>query len=287
MDFVVGHPRGGTHFVSHLLGTNSSVLAIHEHLHSLTGFDILALARRYYERGTGTSEIRKLVRMYRLRPQAPIDCNFLLSWILPVVLEEYPEARVVHVVRDPRRNVASCYNVLDCYGDFWERFETRSEFIKWTVTSNKVWLYLVMREIGRFMPTIRGVEGWEASSRFEKNCHFWAEANRLVLEHAAPRAGKYKLVRLEDLASSTDDMLAVFDFLGLAPPSLERLRSLTSSRINTSNDALWTAIAKIKCDSGAETLPEAHLWPEPWRATLTQICGDVAQRLGYAIGPTQ
>lgn len=282
MDFVVGHPRGGTHFVSHLLST-SGTIALHEHLHSLTGFDILASARSYYERQTGESALREMVKMYRLRPLAPIDCNFLLSWILPILLEEYPEAKVLHVVRDPRLNVPSCYNYLDCYGDFWENLETRSEFVKWTVASNKAWLYLVMREIGRFMPVIRGIEGWETLDRFEKNCHFWAEANRLVLEHAASRSGKYMLVRLEALASSTDSMLAVFDFLCVRPPPLDRLRSLMTSRINTHNDALWSAVARIKRDAGSELLPEPPLWPEGRRSRLTQICADVARQLGYTV----
>jgi hypothetical protein len=283
MDFVIGHPRGGTHFMSHLLSASGSVIAVHEHLHSLSGFSILESARSYYE-GTGdASAIRDLVRMYRLRPAAPIDCNFLLSWILPVLLEEYPDANILHVVRDPRLNVRSCYNYLDCYGDFWESSKTRLEFINWSVTSNKAWMYLVMREIGRFMPAIRGVEGWETLDRFEKNCHFWAEGNRLTLEHAASRPGKYMLVRLEDVASSTDLMLAVFDFLRARPPPLERLQGLTTSRINTRGDALWSAVERIKRETGTALLPEMQLWPDERHSTLKKICSDVAQRVGYAL----
>src|SRR5947209_8129024 len=99
MNFVIGHPRGGTHFVHHLLNTNGRVVAIHEHLHSLTGFDVLGLARAYYERTADAAAVREMVRMYRLRPQVPIDCNFLLAWILPAVLEEHRDAKILHLVR--------------------------------------------------------------------------------------------------------------------------------------------------------------------------------------------
>jgi hypothetical protein len=283
MNFVIGHPRGGTHFVHHLLNTNGSVVAIHEHLHSLTGFDVLALARAYYERTADAAAVREMVRMYRLRPQVPIDCNFLLAWILPVLLEEHRDAKILHLVRDPRPNIRSCFNYLDCYGDFFGKLETRARFIRWTVTSNKAWLYLVMREISRFMPAIRGVDDWASLDRFEKNCHFWAETHRLVLEHAGSRAGKYMCVRLEDLGSSPDAMRAVFDFLDQPPPPLDRLQRLTSSRINSHNDALWSAITKIKQEAGSELLPDMNLWTEEMRQISTRICGDVARRLGYAL----
>jgi hypothetical protein len=283
MNFVIGHPRGGTHFVSHLLGMAGPVVAIHEHLHSLTGFDILALARAYYERAAEAAAVREMVRMYRLRPQVPIDCNFLLAWILPAILEEHPDAKILHLVREPRHNIRSCFNYLDCYGDFFEQLETRARFIRWTVTSNKAWLYLVMREISRFMPDIRGVDDWARLDRFEKNCHFWAEAHRLVLAHAAPRPGKYMRVRLEDLGSSTDAMLAVLDFLEQRPPPLDRLQRLTSSRINSHNDALWTAITRIKHETASPLLPEVDLWNEAMRQTSTRICGDVARQLGYVM----
>jgi hypothetical protein len=281
MNFVIGHPRGGTHFVSHLLGMAGPVVAIHEHLHSLTGFDILALARAYYERAAGATAVREMVRMYRLRPQVPIDCNFLLAWILPAILEEHPDAKILHLVRDPRHSIRSCFNYLDCYGDFFEQLETRARFIRWTVTSNKAWLYLVMREISRFMPDIRGVDDWATLDRFEKNCHFWTETHRLVLAHAAPRSGKYLCVRLEDLGSSTDAMLAVLDFLEQRPPPLDRLRRLTSSPINSHNDALWTAITRIKHETASELLPEVQLWTEAMRQVSARISGDVARQLGY------
>ena len=280
MNFVVGHPRGGTHFVSHLLGMGGAVV-VHEHLHSLTGFDVLALARAYYERSADAAAVREMVRMYRLRPQVPIDCNFLLAWILPAILEEHHDAKILHVVRDPRPNIRSCFNYLDCYGDFFEELETRARFIRWTVKSNKAWLYLVMREISRFMPHIRGVDDWATLNRFEKNCHFWAEAHRLVLAHAAPRSGKYMRVRLEDLGSSTDTMLAVLDFLEQRPPSLDRLQRLTSSRINSHNDALWSAIAKIKHETARSLLSDVHLWTDEMRQISTRICGNVARQLGY------
>ena len=90
-------------------------------------------------------------------------------------------------------------------------------------------------------------------------------------------------VRLENLGSSPDAMLAVFDFLQQKPPPLDRLQRLTSSRINSHNDALWSAIAKIKHETASELLPDVDLWTDEMRQISTRICGDVARRLGYAM----
>jgi hypothetical protein len=247
-------------FVSRLLDAADPGVSAHELLAQLSPETISATSE-YYAGRIDAERIRRLLARYDTRETSRprIDCNYKLTWILPVLRERYPEARILHLVRDPRDNVTSCYN-LDYFGSLVEHpaFQTDPSRIEWM----------------RGLPEVRRPD-WGQLSQLEQNCVFWTESHRLALELATQ--GPYLRVRLEDLA---DDVIAarIFSFFGLAAPPPERMAELRRSRVNLKLDEK-AEVRALKAD----VLPEFSAWQPAQQRALARQCGEMARRLGYAI----
>lgn len=277
MDFVVGHPRSGTNFFAHLLNSAGEVVCRHEHLARLTNFVLVTLATAYYEGRCDADCIKSLIRAYKLgllihadsniqnyglEPRIRVDSNWKLSWILPPLLEEYPYARFVHLVRDPRENVLACCN-LDYYGDAL----IHSDFMK-----DKP----ILAEWYKAMPRINRPD-WDRLSQFERNCAFWTETHRLILDALSAR-DEYLLVRMEDLQRDDMCVARVFEFLELPMPSQDGLARARTKRSNTKNREK-EAVQRLKAD----LLPRYAEWPARERQILQRLCGEMAHKLQYEI----
>jgi hypothetical protein len=258
VNFVVGHPRSGTALVAQILNAGGASHCRHEYLVKLSSMCV-TLPTDYYA-GTASSEaVHRLLEHYEYSPTpwVTVDSNWKLAWILPVLLERYPESRVVHLTRHPSENVRSCYN-LDFYGSSHERpaFARRG-----------FWLSA--------MPHIRRPD-WDELSQFERNCAFWAETHRLIGAALTPSVRSRK-VRLEDLQA--DGVLCdLFDFLKLPRPRWVHRR--ISARRSTN---LKVAIKRRLEQAGAEQLGDPAAWPARYREQLRSICGERALELGYRL----
>lgn len=127
MDFVIAHPRSGTNYVSQLLQLAGPHIAAHEHLVQKKLNKILVeKATAFYEQRCSIDEIQAILQYYHFEPTVRIDVNWKLTWILEPLLQRFPEARFVHVVRDPRECVRSCYNL-----GFYRNVAPQIEAIFW------------------------------------------------------------------------------------------------------------------------------------------------------------
>jgi hypothetical protein len=256
MDFVVGHPRSGTALLAAILNAGGPPVAEHEWLAKLARESISA-ATEYYERRRTRDSIAALLRRYPQSSTIRIDSNWKLAWMLDVALEELPEARVLHLARHPRENVAACLS-LDFYGDPARRLpdlQVRNEWLD-------------------AMPRIDRPD-WERLSQFEKNCAFWAETHRLILRATAdhPRVMR---VRLEELDIATAHRVRAF--FGLARVDDERLARVLEAKHND-RVAIRARLAAAGAPSG---LPADGAAREAFE-TLTR---DIAAALGYAPSPS-
>lgn len=280
MDFIVGQPRSGTAFFTHLLNGCGEIVCLHQNLYTLTCYQIAPAACAYYEGRRTDGEIKSLIAMYGLRPDVRIDSSWISAWMLGPLIEAHPEARFVHLVRDPRENVRSCLNEHDLYGAIFSRQSSREAFMRWCVRRNRPWVYVLMQEMLLNLPRLRH-ENWDTMSALERNCAFWTEGHRQMLDHLSSRSSTL-IVRLEDI-SRDDCFVQVFDFLGLPVPSRHKWDSLRSTRVNSKQDEIWTFIRQMKQDLGMELLPDYGDWPQETKDVLKRYCGPMAARFGYHI----
>ena len=256
MNFVVGHPRSGTQLVAQILDAGRAGHCRHEYLAQLSSMCVTVPTDFYAGRAAREAVLRLLEHYeHTPTPWVSVDSNWKLTWILPVALERYPDARVVHLTRDPAENVRSCFN-LDFYGDLHETAAFRQRGF---------WL--------RAMPQIVRPD-WAQLSRFERNCAFWTETHRLIGE-ALPAASRSRRVRLEDLH---DDAVVrgLFAFFDLPLPG--RIHRALAARRPVNRKV---AIKRQVAQAGCEQLGEPAQWPDAYREPLRRLCGQTALELGY------
>jgi hypothetical protein len=253
MEFVVGHPRSGTQLVAHLLNA-AAPCAAHELLAAITP-EAVSAPTEFYAGRADAAAIARLLDGYDARPdpRVRIDCNWKLTWILEPLLRRWPEARVLHLTREPRANVRSCFN-LDYYGELWRKpeYQTDDERNRWL----------------RWMPEVRR-DDWPRLSPFERNCAAWTESHRLALAATAGRPRTLRL-RMEELPGP------IFEFFGLPRPSEAAIAAVLQTRVNAKADEK-AEIARLKTD----ILPEYPAWTVERRRALESICGEMARKLGY------
>ena len=257
VDCVVGHPRSGTALMTQILNAGGEQVCRHEYLAALSSLCV-PVPTRHYAGEVGDDAVQRLLEHYD-EPPTPwvcIDSNWKLTWILPSFLAKFPDARVVHLTRDPRENVLSCHN-LDFYGDLHHRrqFRARAFWMRW-------------------MPAIRR-DDWHSLSPFERNCAFWTETHRLALE--AGSHPHYRPVRMEEL-HDLDVLRGLFEFLRLPRPNVLRLVRAARKPVNTKRSIKQSVMA-----GKADTLPDYDRW-SPWhRDRLSELCGETAATLGYRL----
>jgi hypothetical protein len=260
MHFIVGHPRSGTHLLATLLNAAGLKVAMHETFVELSpGEAFIALATDYYEGLIGADAIKDAVVGCRVPAGIKIDSSWKNTWVLPVLLELYPDARVLHLARDPRRNVIACQN-LGYYG----RSDAHAEFP-------------IMRRWLQAMPSIHRPD-WEALSTFGRNCAFWTESHRLILETRPVLAERYTMLRLEDI-SHVADVAGIFDFFQVAPPSAAAIEQILAK---TSNPQAKVK-ERMKAYPGNILLPAFEECSSECQNELRQICAPMATQLGYRL----
>ena len=244
MFFVLSSGRCGSDTIAGGLSRSPDCCCLHE--------PAPRMVRDIVEYANGRGDHRELVRLFRITRQ-PLrngkqygeSCQ-LLSLIVPVLREAFPEARYLWLVRDGRGVVASSYA--------WGYYTPVEESLRLGMPHKAVeWALFRLR--GDLCGEMSPAE-WDGMSRFEKCCWRWSKVNRIIeAELARLPSEQHMLVRLETLDAQSDRL---WPFLGIRPP-----RRPDFSPRNT----------------GYRPTVEWDRWTQGERESFAHLCGDVMDRL--------
>lgn len=244
-------------FVSRLLEAGADGVSGHEVLYRLHA-DLVWIATEYDAGRIDARAVKRLLSAYSNAPAGlRVDCNWKLTWILPVLLDVFPDARIVHLVRNPHENIRSCV-MLDYYGETTIDDEEYCEAV--SGRERNYWL--------RWLPKLRRAD-WDRLSSFDKNCLFWRETHERLLATRVRLGPRYHRARLEDLVAGGDELARLFRFLDVPVPRLEALQPALAERVNVKG-AEKELIRSL--GGGGSVVDEER---------LRRLCGSVAAAIGY------
>lgn len=210
--FVVSTGRSGSTTIARALNQHPDVTCLHEPHPAL-----IRLSTLWAEGARDRDRLRDdLGAIYEAvvtptRVYGESDQN--LSLLLDPLLERFPEARVVWLIRDGRDVVASGM-ARGWYGGEVARGVLRGAWDE-------------HRLHGHRLGDVPEAE-WAAMTPFEKNCWYWAYINRTVRERLEPLdPSQWVQVKLETMAGQVDD---VFALLGVLPTEVAVERHNPSQR---------------------------------------------------------
>lgn len=207
MFFVLTTGRSGSTSIATMLDSVAGCHAVHEPAPEL----ILESAGYRYGK-VSPKEVRAVLS--RTRPatvNGDIYCesNQTLSLIIPELVETFPQARFIWLIRNGLDMVASAYQKqwYTGHSENHDRYEDCSPLEKsWIDGRVRADLVGEMNEIQ-----------WNALDRFEKCCWYWGYVNRIIGEDLGQYApGRFYTLRLEYLERDFADLVG---WMGLTPPS--------------------------------------------------------------------
>jgi Sulfotransferase family len=215
--FILSSGRSGSAMMAKALSGADNLTIEHEYMvHT-----VQPLAVRRYHGLAETGEVRAILSathgaaIAHARTAHWGDSSNKLSWLIPELAAQFPEARFVHLARDGRKVAGSYFHKLgaECYDD--RSVEMLREYladprrVPEPPPEKKYW-----------WPQARSGDPWaeEFSSfhQFERIAWHWAEVNRIILRDLALLPpSSHIFVRLEDLRAQPAAVAALFAFLGL------------------------------------------------------------------------
>lgn len=252
--FIVSSGNSGARVLEDAFSHCPDVTTHHEYMVNI----IQPMAVRYWMHLTDRSEALKVLGAtygaaikYAETP-IWIDASSKASWVIDLLTELFPNARFIHLVRDGREVVSSCFHNLgaECYDDrsmtalakYAEGNRTHSGLTP-PPPEEKYWWPIP----GGHHPDAAAFKSWD---HFERIAFHWTEINRTIIRSLdnIPDS-KHTRVHLEDLVSQPASLQSLFDFMELGPAdqAFEILRDTINANQPQSN--LLTDKEQVKFDA--------------------------------------
>ncbi len=242
--FVMSSGRCGTQTLSRILGFASNARVWHHPQPD----PIDAALRAYWGRDDGLETFWRsrggVIRNTWRVGLVHGETDVTLTPFCIAIAESLPRSRFLIMVRRPH--------------DF-----VRSGMRRGYYTTNSRW------DRGRLRPSPDSDDfhPWSRYSQFEKVCWLWVETYRRILAMAECIGWeRVLLVRFEDLIHGVDTVRNIYEFLGLEGFEPGQIETVLSQPLNVQREG---------------DFPQVSDWTGQMHATLWDICGEVAQELGY------
>lgn len=256
--FITSLGRSGTKFFANMLNHSDEVMCFHEPYRE----DYMSLPLSYY-----ASDLKVLEHNLKSRfedvnlktksnPNLKYygEVNSLLRYNTKW-LQSNLNAKVAHVVRDPKKVVPSIFS-----RNVYKEGSSHLEIVpKNTSPYAEKWMYM---------------------SRFEKVCWYWMHTNDMLLDNIE------RCFKFEDLISDYSKFKELVYYLEI-PMIAEAVWEIEVSKPkNTSKKALFRKKAKSLLqfkDSDIEQIGNYNEWTEDMKSSFKSICGETANKMGYDI----
>ena len=241
--FILSTGRCGTMTLSHLLNTATNAHVFH---HAQP--DPIRESLQAYHREIDTIKTFWKFRygiLQQVWSKGMIygETNHLWTQFSEKIAEEFPDAKFIALVRDPRKYVYSGMRRKYYRGHPWD--------------------------VGRLRPKegTPEYEQWDQLDAFEKVCWLWNDTYSRI-RGIAKRLGSKRIqfLRLEDLIVNPSVMSVVFKFLGLKGYDLNAIKSVMGKRLNEQTHG---------------DFPPPEDWSQAQISTLWNRCGALAEQFGY------
>jgi len=214
--FILGSGRSGTKMAVKLFAGVASVEAHHEYVRDAYQREAALCFMGRLPRADMAGRLRDIYAAAAHYSSARyfVDSSNKLAWVADVLVEAFPEAKFVHLVRDGRKVASSFFHKLGghVYADrgvaalqAWlsgpdaAPMPPPPETFWWPIPQHGQPFY----------------QEFPAFDQFQRCCYQWAETNRCITEALAGVPGERKLeIKLETLTASaaeTTRFLAFFD----------------------------------------------------------------------------
>ncbi len=255
--FITSLGRSGTKFFANLINQSSDeVLCYHEPYRQ----DYSNLPLSYYSPELKVVESNLRERFQNVQNELSEhpkynyygEVNSLLRYNTQW-LQDNLKARVVHIVRDPKKVVPSIYarNV----------YKEGSSHLDIVPKNNSPY-----------------AEKWHMMNRFEKICWYWSHTNDMLLNAVE------KCVKFEDLVSDYRVFSDTVGYLGIPTVPESLWKHEISKPKNTSKKAIFRkklkSVLTMK-EAQIETIGAYSEWTTEMRASFHDICGPIAKQIGY------
>lgn len=263
--FIVSSGRSGTAMLHKLLSGIDEVEMHHEYAVQITQ----PLAIRRYLGLTSEAETRHILAethgaAIRYSEKAYWgDSSNKLSWLIPDLAAQFPEAKFIHLVRDGRKVAGSYFHKLgaECYDDrssqVFQAFYDDPATHPAPPPEKKYW-WPVPRRGSADAQTFRLFD------QFERISWHWTEINKVILDSLENLPRHRKLfVRLEDLRSSPETLKGLLHFLNLGYRDAHFALFQRPHNVNKPQDTPLTGRERDAFDRIAGTMMSRLGYDEP------------------------
>jgi hypothetical protein len=250
--FVLSTGRTGTETMAALLSLANNVVSLHEPTPKLYGISRIA-----YEHFSDPFAQKMLAEVFNiLRGEllsmsldsglGYVETSPQVTFLAPVIFAAYPNARFIHLVRDPREVVRSGMRRKWFDGHFSDEY--------------------------RITPVLKSPAAtkWGSYNPFQKILWLWSETNQWISQFLITLPPQNKAVfRSEDVFSGDPEIIhKLFDFINSPVPSKEKITRLLRKKMNAQTSG---------------TFPTSSNWTAEMQQDLKDIAGEAASEFGYSL----
>lgn len=214
--FIVSSGRSGTAMMVKALAAAEGVSIVHEHAVQ----EVQPLAVRRYQGLADEREAKSILAkthgtaIRNAQTRLWGDSSNKLSWLIPDLMDLFPDALFIHLVRDGRKVASSYFHKLadECYDD-------RSTAILADFLAGKT-QGAPPPEKKFWWPQPKPGEPWAKDfprfNQFQRIAWHWSEINRVILRDLKDVPESRRIfIRLEDLRAQPSTVTSLMGFLGI------------------------------------------------------------------------